>query len=458
MPRLVIVANRVPSLKERRPGGLAIALEEALKSHTLWFGWSGEIDDERQEQPAFQTAGSLTIATLHLSAEEHALYYTGFANSCIFSLLCYRTDLMIFRREDYQGYLAVCERFSNALMPLLKSDDLIWVHDNHLLSVARMLRGAGVKNRFGFFLHIPFPPYGIFEVLPCAEEMIADLLTYDVIGFQTEQDRKNFMGCATHFSHAVAASDSELIYDGRRISILAQPVGINCKSFEAAARKSADGEMAKRLKGSLDGRRLIIGAERLDYSKGLPLRFAAFARFLSLNPDYRKKVSLLEIAARTRETVEEYRRLKHTLDGLVGEINGQYADFDWVPIRYMTRGIARNQLAGLLRSSAIGLVTPLRDGFNLVAAEFIAAQDGRDPGVLILSRFAGAAETLRDALIINPYDTDAVANAIKQALIMPLDERQDRWRKTLDVLQKNSAALWCERFIAAISGATARPL
>lgn len=293
-------------------------------------------------------------------------------------------------------------------------------------------------------------------MLPCAKDIIADLLTYDVIGFQTEQDRSNFMGCATHFSSAIVSSKEDLLWNGRKISVLAQPVGIDCKSFEAAARKSADGEMAKRLKGSLDGRKLIIGAERLDYSKGLPLRFAAFARFLSQNPEFRKKVSMLEIAARTRESVAEYRRLKNALDQLVGEINGQYADFDWVPIRYMTRGIARNQLAGLLRSSAIGLVTPLRDGFNLVAAEFVAAQDGADPGVLILSRFAGAAETLPDALIINPYDTDAVAAAIREALIMPLDERQDRWRKTLSVLQRNSAAVWCAKFIAAISGVTAK--
>jgi trehalose 6-phosphate synthase len=450
MPRLVIIANRVPSLKERRPGGLAVALEEALKGNTLWFGWSGEIREAVQQQPDFQTAGSLTIATLHLSAREHALYYTGFANSCMFSLLCYRTDLMIFRRDDFQGYLAVCERFAKTLKPSLQPDDLIWVHDNHLLSIGRILRVLGLRNRMGYFAHIPFPPPGVFEVLPCAREIIADLLTYDVIGFQTDQDRANFLGCATHFSNAVSLYNNELRFNGRLISVLAQPVGIDCASFESSARKSANGDMAKRLKGSLDGRKLIIGAERLDYSKGLPLRFAAFANFLAKNPEFRKKVSMLEIAARTRETVEEYRRLKHALDRLVGEINGQHADFDWVPIRYMTRGIARNQLAGLLRSSAIGLVTPLRDGFNLVAAEFMAAQDEADPGVLILSRFAGAAETLHDALIINPYDIDDVASAIRQALIMPLSERQDRWRKTMIVLRQNSAAAWCAKFITAI--------
>jgi trehalose 6-phosphate synthase len=457
MARLVIVANRVPSLKMRRSGGLAVALEEALKGDALWFGWSGEIHETLQSKPDVQSLGTFNIATLNLTAREHALYYTGFANSCMFSLLCYRTDLMIFRREDFQGYLAVCQRFAEILKPMLKPSDLVWVHDNHLLSIARILQRLGVQNRMGYFAHIPFPPPGIFEVLPCARDIIADLLAFDVIGFQTEQDRANFMGCATRFSNAVSLYSHELAYNGRRISVLAQPVGIDCKSFEAAARKAAKGEMAKRLRGSLEGRKLIMGAERLDYSKGLPLRFAAFAAFLAQNPEFRKKVSLLEIAARTRETVEEYRRLKRALDQQVGEINGQYADFDWVPIRYMTRGIARNQLAGLLRYSAIGLVTPLRDGFNLVAAEFVAAQDEADPGVLVLSRFAGAAETLDDALIVNPYDIEDVANAIKQALQMPVKERRERWRSNFTVLQRNSAAAWCSRFTSAIEGRSVVP-
>jgi trehalose 6-phosphate synthase len=455
MTRLVIIANRVPSLKERRAGGLAIALEDALKSPSLWFGWSGEIREEVQPQPMFQTSGPLTLATLHLSAREHALYYTGFANSCMFSLLCYRTDLMTFRQTEFQGYLAVCERFASTVVRLLQPEDLIWVHDNHLLSIGRILRGLAVGNPLGYFQHIPFPPHQIFEVLPCAKEIITDLMTYDVIGFQTERDRENFMGCSARFAEAKIISGEMLEFEGRHISVLAQPVGIECASFARVARRSADGEMAKRLKGSLDGRKLIIGAERLDYSKGLPLRFAAYANFLTQNPEFRKKVSMLEIAARTRETVEDYRLLKNTLDRLVGEINGQHADFDWVPIRYMTRGIARNQLAGLLRSSSVGLVTPLRDGFNLVAAEFVAAQDESDPGVLVISQFAGAAETLVDALVVNPYDIDAVAAAIRQALLMPLDERQDRWRKSMDVLQRNSAGAWSARFISAL-GATAR--
>lgn len=450
MPRLVIVANRVPAQKERRSGGLAVALEEALKGEALWLGWSGQIRDEVERQPQFQTLGALTFATLHLTAKEHALYYTGFANSCMFPLLCYRTDLMVYRREDYLGYLAVCARFAMHLKPLLKRDDLVWVHDNHLLSVGRILRESDVHNRMGYFSHIPFPPHGVFEVLPCAREIIQDLLTYDVIGFQTELDRDNFMGTAQKFSNARAISNDQLRFNGRLIAVLAQPVGIDCESFAAAAAKSVRGEMAKRLKGSLDGRKLIIGAERLDYSKGLPLRFAAFASFLTQNPSFRKKVSFLEIAARTRESVEDYQNLKRDLDRQVGEINGLHADFDWVPIRYMTKSVPRKLLAGLFRSSAIGLVTPLRDGFNLVAAEFMAAQDEADPGVLILSRFAGAAETLHDALIVNPYDVDEVAAAIRTALDMPFAERHERWRKTMHVLRQHSAAAWCSRFIHAI--------
>jgi trehalose 6-phosphate synthase len=452
MARIVIVANRVPAPKESRSGGLAVALEEAIKTETLWLGWSGKIHDKEQKRPDFRSIGPLTIATLHLGSEEHARYYTGFANTCMFPLLCYRTDLMVYHREDFRAYLAVCERFAAALIPLLKPDDLIWVHDNHLLSIGRILRASGVHNRMGYYSHIPFPPQGLFEVLPCAKDIVRDILTYDVVGFQTQLDRNNFVGTALHFSNSKMVAIDHLRFDDQSISVLAQPVGIDCQSFAKAARKSANGEMAKQLKGSLDGRKLIIGAERLDYSKGLPLRLAAFANFLSENPQFRKKVSLLEIAARTRETVEEYQRLKRALDRQVGEINGLHADFDWVPIRYMTRSVARYILAGLFRSSAIGLVTPLRDGFNLVAAEFIAAQDEADPGVLVLSRFAGAAETLRDALIVNPYDVVDVACAIRQALVMPLGERQERWQKTMEVLRRDSAAAWCSRFTKAIAG------
>ncbi len=451
MQRIVIVANRVPALKERNPGGLAVALEEALRGETLWLGWSGQICDNVNNPLQFQTSGALTIATLHLTAKEHSLYYTGFANSCMFPLLCYRPDLMVYRREDYRGYLAVCEYFARSLVPQLRDDDLIWVHDNHLLSIGRILRKNNVHNRMGYFSHIPFPPHGVFEVLPCARDIIEDILTFDVIGFQTDLDRENFIATAQKFSSALAISRDQLRFNGRLIAVIAQPVGINCENFAAAAVKTVKGEMAKRLKGSLDGRKLIIGAERLDYSKGLPLRFAGFARFLAQNPNYRKKVSLLEIAARTRETVEDYQKLKRDLDRQVGEINGLHADFDWVPIRYMTRSVARNVLAGLFRSSAIGLVTPLRDGFNLVAAEFVAAQDEADPGVLILSRFAGAAESLHDALIVNPYDIDEVAAAIRTALDMPLDERHERWRKTMHILRRHSAAAWCSKFIHAIA-------
>jgi len=456
MPRLVIVSNRVSLPSDRKPksGGLAVALQEALKGEALWFGWSGQVSDEVQNKALIETRKNLVFATLDLKPEEHRRHYQGFANSCMFPLLLYRPDLMIFRRDDLQGYLSVCGRFVEALAPLLKDDDLVWVHDNHLLAVGRTLRAAKSARRYGFFLHIPFPPYPVFTVLPCAKSIVGDLLAYDVIGFQTELDRENFLGTASFLFDIERLSDTEIRHKAQRIQVLVQPVGIDAKGFARAAERAVNGDMARRLKDSLAGRKLIIAAERLDYSKGLALRFSAFARFLDRNPQFRQKVSFLQVAARSREDVAEYQRLKREMDGIVGDINGRHAEYDWVPIRYITRSVARGVLAGLFRSAAVGLVTPLRDGLNLVCKEYVAAQDAADPGVLILSRFAGAADTMTDALIVNPHDPDGVAEAINKAMTMPLEERAERWGRLFEVVRTQSAALWCRTFVDAIAGKT----
>jgi trehalose 6-phosphate synthase len=450
MARLVIVSNRVPSLskREQQSGGLAVALHEALKDEALWFGWSGRIAGETGEKPAIATRGSITYATIDLGENDYRHYYAGFANSSLWPLLHYRSGLVAFSREDYRGYRATNGKFAAALSKLIAPDDLIWVHDYHLIPLAQALRALGCRNRIGFFLHIPFPPPSFFEILPPAGELLADLSAYDVTGFQTERDRRNFFDCFLELGAAQTDKAARVMKHA-----VAIPVGIDAAEFQKIARKVEASEEVTRLRESLAGRKLIIGADRLDYSKGLPERFRAYSELLARYPQHRQKVSYLQVAARSREDVSEYRDLKKNLDRLTGAVNGKYAEFDWVPLRYLTRGIQRDLLAGFFRYSAVGLVVPLRDGMNLVAKEYVAAQDERDPGVLILSRFAGAAQSLDAALIINPYDPSEIAEALDRALTMPHEERAERWRSLMVKVERESAAAWCRDFLAALSEA-----
>lgn len=447
MARLVIVSNRVPvpaKKREQQAGGLAVVLDEALKGDVLWFGWSGRRVASPTYEPSFVTRAATTFATIDLSEKDYLSYYAGFANRSLWPLLHYRTGLIAFSRDDYRGYRATNTKFAEALKPLLRPDDVIWVHDYHLIPLGRALRDAGIRQRIGFFLHIPFTPFSVFDILPTARELINDMAAYDVVGFQTAEDRDNFQACVRKIltgderAHALSAA-------------LAIPVGIDAKAFARMATTSRKTAESHRLKDSLVGRKLIIGADRLDYSKGLPQRFEAYSELLETHAGYREKVSFLQVAPRSREDVSEYRELKRSLDRLTGKINGKYAEFDWVPLRYMTHGLSRKLLAGFFRMAAIGLVTPLRDGMNLVAMEYVAAQDEEDPGVLVLSRFAGAAASLDAALIVNPFDTTAVAEAIHQGLGMSKDERQQRWKQLMITIEADNAASWCRRFLARLT-------
>ncbi len=446
MARLVIVSNRVPApaKRDQQAGGLAVVLEEALKGDVLWFGWSGKRAAATSTKPNFATRGTTTFATIDLSEEDYRLYYAGFSNRSLWPLFHYRTGLVAYARDDYKGYRATNETFARSLAPLLEPGDVLWVHDYHLIPLGRSLRELGVDLKIGFFLHIPFPPQSVFDILPPAGELAADLAAYDLIGFQTAEDRENFVGCARKLltgeprAHAIAAS-------------VALPAGIDAGAFARVAKRSSLSAETKRLEESLVGRKLIIGADRLDYSKGLPQRFEAYSELLDTHAEYREKVSFLQVAPRSREDVSEYRELKRTLDRLTGKINGKYAEFDWVPLRYMTHGLSRKLLAGFFRLSAIGLVTPLRDGMNLVAMEYVAAQDEADPGVLVLSRFAGAAASLDAALIVNPYDPGGIAEALHQGLMMAKEERQERWRSLMRRIEEDSAAAWCRRFLARLT-------
>jgi trehalose 6-phosphate synthase len=421
----------------------------------MWFGWSGRLAAAPAIQPALVEARGVTYATVDLTAEAHRGFYVGFANGALWPLLHFRLGLMHFRREDYAGYLAVNETFAAALSQVVQPDDTVWAHDYHLMPFGRMLRQHGFKGPLGFFLHVPFVPPSMLEAMPVARELVADLCAYDLVGFQTEEHARDFRDCAQRMLGATI--DGEWVrLNGRRMRVFADPIGIDAQGFAQEAERAANDKLVQRVAGSLVGRDLAIGVDRMDYSKGLPQRFEAYGRLLERHPEHRRKIHFLQICPRSREEVDEYRKLRAELDRLTGRINGRFSELDWTPLRYSTRPAPRATLAGLYRIGRIGVVTPLRDGMNLVAKEFVAAQPDDDPGVLVLSQFAGAAHELTEALIVNPFDPDAIAEAMHVGLTMSLAERKERQAALKAKVFRTTAEVFCRRFITALETPTLR--
>lgn len=458
MARLVIVSNRVPVPKTRgaQAGGLAVALKDVLTPGAMWFGWSGRIAAETSPAPSLVQSRGVTFATLDLNKRDYEHFYVGFANSALWPLFHFRPALMRFRREDYAGYRDVNRMLAQSLAKILRPDDLIWVHDYHLIPMARFLREAGVKNRVGFFLHIPFTPAAVYSTLPPATELLEDLCHFDVAGFQTEGHARDFREACERLLGATVTGD-DVRLGNKTLRAFANPIGIDAAPFERDAIRAARSADTERLVESLHDRALIIGADRLDYSKGLPNRMEGYARLLKRYPEHLQKVSFLQIAARSREDVVAYRELARELDRLAGDINGRFAEFDWTPLRYLTRAAQRRTLAGFYRHARVGLVTPLHDGMNLVAKEYVAAQDSKDPGVLILSRFAGAAEEMKEAVLVNPYDPDEIAEALHTALVMKLDERRERHAGLRAHVFTTTAGVFAGNFVEALQGGGPRP-
>jgi trehalose 6-phosphate synthase len=420
----------------------------------LWFGWSGNVVPSTPTSVSHHRSGKLEYVTIDLAEADHAQYYNGFSNGTLWPLLHYRLGLLEFRREHLEGYLRVNDQFAQALQPLLRPDDLISVQDYHLIPLAECLRRRGAANRIGLFLHTPFPAPAVFTALPRQEVLLNAICAYDLVGLQTNGDRRNLQEAILQHRKLRTTADGDLEVDGRRLTLCAIPVGIDARALAAMAESASRGPEMRRLVDSLAGRRLIIGVDRLDYSKGLPQRFEAYERLLTAFAEHRSKVTFMQIAPVSRGEVRQYRELRRDLERLEGSINGKFAEFDWVPVRYLNRAFSRSILAGFYRHARAGFVTPLRDGMNLVAKEYVAAQDPADPGVLVLSRFAGAAEELSDALLVNPFDADAMAEALHRALAMPLAERQQRWQRMMRSVETNTAAAWQEQFLHLVRGST----
>jgi trehalose 6-phosphate synthase len=452
MSRLIVVSNRVnpPSGKgDESVGGLAMALAAALREYTgLWFGWSGKTTPEFTGQLAMQKIDGVTVATVDLEDADVDEYYNGYANKTLWPLFHYRQDLTAYDRAYGEGYERVNRRFAETLRPLIERDDLIWIHDYHLIPLARELRKLGVKNRMGFFLHVPWPAHQLISTLPGHKQLVQAMFDYDLVGFHTVEYQQAFEEYVLGEAGGEELGPGLLKAFGRTVRVGAYPIGIDAADFAKLVKSPRAVRMRDLMAACAVFRNLIIGVDRLDYSKGLEERFLGFERFLIDNPDLRREVLMLQIAPVSREGVEAYQEIRARLDSLSGRINGEFSDIDWAPFRYVNKNYRRDELAGIYGAARVGLVTPLRDGMNLVAKEFVAAQDPEDPGVLILSRFAGSARQLNEALLVNPNSPEELAEALKQALAMEKPERLRRWELLFDNVQREDVTAWRDAFVA----------
>ena len=455
--RLVAVSNRVESPRGApMAGGLAVALVEALRDHRgLWLGWSGRTGPGARAQARLEAADGFAVATVDFERGDFDDYYNGFANHCLWPLLHFRADIAEFVRAEFDAYERINAAFADALTPLLEPGDLIWIHDYHLFLLPALLRRRGVRQPIGFFLHTPFPPHDIFATLPSHERILRSLFECDLLGLQTLPDVARFTTCVERVAGARADAGRVRAF-GRALRVDAFPVGIDAQRFHELAFSAAGTREFRRMREVLRGRDQIIGVDRLDYSKGLLRRMHAFEQMLEQHPDTRGRVDFLQIAPLSRAEVKAYRDFRLELEQKAARINGRFAHVDWTPVRYLNRTLPRKTLAGFYRASRVGLVTPMRDGMNLVAKEYVAAQDAADPGVLVLSQFAGAAQQMREALLVNPYDAGEVAEALYRARAMSLDERRRRHEALMQGLLSDDITSWRRRFLERLSGGRSR--
>ena len=461
MSRLVVVSNRiaVPDGSKASAGGLAVGILDALKTTGgLWFGWNGEISaigEEDNEDIDVVKQEGITYASFPLNQNDYDLYYCQFSNTVIWPAFHYRLDLVQFQREAWDGYCHVNALLAERLLPLIEPDDILWIHDYHLLPFAAELRKRGVNNRIGFFLHIPFPTPEIFNALPPHKELLEMLCDYDLLGFQTENDRQAFLECLALLTQVQDKGPKLHRAFGNTFATEVYPIGIEPDSIKEMAEGPLPPKMAA-MKRELGDAKNIIACERLDYSKGLPERFLAYEALLENFPQHRGKIRYSQIAPTSRGDVQAYQDIRHQLETEAGRINGKYGTLGWTPLYYLNQHFDRRLLMKIFRLTDVALITPLRDGMNLVAKEYVAAQDPEDPGVLVLSRFAGAANELTSALIVNPYDRDEVAAALDKALTMSRTERISRYNDMMTILRKNDISHWRESFLQDLRAITPR--
>ncbi len=449
MGRLIVVSNRVAPIgdEKRNTGGLAIGLLAAMRqAGGIWFGWNGQVTTTAAPL-TMQEKNGITFATIGLNKRDYRQYYSGFSNATLWPTFHYRIDLARFDRHEYAGYQRVNAMLADQLHTFLQPDDTIWVHDYHLLPFAQACRKRGMLNRMGFFLHIPFPEPQVMATIPPHRELMRAMLSFDLLGFQTETDRRAFVNTIRQYGDVRVDADDVIHADGNVTRTGVYPIGV---SPDHIAEEAIDGQkLSQQITRGVSGdeRKVIISVDRLDYSKGLVERFGAYDTLLESSPELRDRVQFIQIAPPSRSDINSYQLIRKQLEAEAGRINGKFSDLDWMPIRYINKSYDRRTLMGLFRNAQVGFVTPLRDGMNLVAKEYVAAQDPDDPGVLVLSCFAGAAQELDGALLVNPYDRIGMAEALRAALIMPPEERRDRQAQMMRAIRTSDIDAWRNRFL-----------
>jgi trehalose 6-phosphate synthase len=392
---------------------------------------------------------SPALAWMDLRPDWHRDFYNGFCNATLWPLLHSFPSKVSFADSHWVGYQRVNEEFARVASELVGRSTPIWAHDYHLFLAAHRLRLKGHVGPLGLFLHVPFPGPDVFGMLPWAEELLDAMLDYDLLGFHTAGYAQNFAACCGALLDAETGREA-VVFRGRRTRLGVFPIGIIPASFSEPSDPGVQAEIDA-LMSSINGRALVLGVDRLDYTKGIPERLEAFGRMLEQYPDWRGKVTLLQVSVPSRADVPQYAAQRALIESAVGRINGRFGEAGWVPIHYLYRSYGQAQLTTLYRAARVGYVTPLRDGMNLVAKEFVAAQEAGDPGVLVLSKFAGAAVELRDAVLTNPYHPDGMARSLDQALRMPLEERRMRHERLLAAVQKRTAETWAEDFLTVLA-------
>ncbi len=446
--RLIVLSNRLPvtvrrsrgELKtEQSSGGLVAAMEPAMRERDgVWIGWAGarlKPDEELHVPDA-----PYRIHPVRLTDHETKRFYHGFSNATLWPLFHSLPERVALDRRSWEIYEKVNERFAEAALEEMDGEDLIWVHDYHLALVPEFIRRKRPDARIAFFLHIPFPPYDVYRILPWYRGILRGLLSCDLIGFHSEGYVSNFVDCVDRLlGERIDRETGRIEHGDHTARVAAFPLGIDYDEYERRAREAPRPKRAST-------ERVILGVDRLDYTKGIPERFRAYERLLELHPEHHGNVTLIQVAVPSREQVSEYQALKRQIDELVGRINGRFGTSLWTPIRYIHRSVTPQRLSALYRDAAVGLVTPLRDGMNLVAKEFVASQTD-EPGVLVLSRMAGAADAMQESLRVNPYNIDSVADAIHQALVMSLDERETRLLALQRRERRNDLHEWLDDFL-----------
>jgi trehalose 6-phosphate synthase len=459
---VVVVSNRVARAKPDEPlaGGLAAALLPMVRdSGAIWVGSSGQVDNTqtRDSFARIEALGTGALATVDMPAKHYRGYYEGFANSALWPALHSRPDLIHVTADDYSSYREVNAFMARELLRFNGPEAVFWVQDYHFLALGEELRRLDVNRPLGFFLHTPWADRRTLAAVPHHTELVEAMLAYDLIGFQTVDDQQNFADYVRG-ELGLNVVDGTVASDRGLTQLATFPIGIDVDEFSSRAARAVRRPEVSSLHTSLQGAKLILGVDRLDYSKGLANRIRAFDRMLELDQSLKRTVSLLQLAVLSRSNIRAYRELKDELAALVGEVNGRHGEVDWTPIRYINKGFSQVTLAGFYRVASVGLVTPLHDGMNLVAKEYVAAQNPFDPGVLVLSCFAGAAKELDAALIVNPHDIDGMARQISVALTMSLEERRERWHSMVRKLRAASVQNWFADFLKTLSEVRRAPV